>query len=199
MYIVDERRAVCVVVHDGEHVHIGDGMAHNLTLGAEILYKQVLLLQFLRLLKLQFGCFLLHLFEHMLRELARVALQNLPCLRYRRLIILQRLLSAARCFAVVYVILQARLVFTLFDAFFCYYLAACARFVEFMNQFEHGEHATCVRVGAEERAEPLVHLSRLEHPRQILVRDADARISLAVLQQHVVARVVLLYKTVFEE
>ena len=42
-------------------------MAHNLTFGAEILYKQVLLLQFLRLLKLQFGCFLLHLLEHMLR------------------------------------------------------------------------------------------------------------------------------------
>ena len=75
---------------------------------------------------LQFGCFLLHLLEHMLRELARVALQNLPCLRDRRLVILQRLLSAARCFAVVYVILQARLVFTLFDAFLRYYLAACA-------------------------------------------------------------------------
>ena len=126
MYIVDERRAIGVVVHDGEHVNVSDGMAHNLTFGAEILYKQVLLLQLLRFLKLQFGCFLLHLLEHMLRELARVALQNLPCLRYRRLVILQRLLSAAWCFAVVYVILQARLVFTLFDAFFRYYLAARA-------------------------------------------------------------------------
>ena len=74
MYIVDERRAVGVVVHNSEHIHVGDGMAHNLTLGAEILYKQVLLLQLLRFLKLQFGCFLLHLFEHMLRELARVTL-----------------------------------------------------------------------------------------------------------------------------
>ena len=197
--IVDERRAVSLVVHNSEHVHVGDGMAHNFALGAETLYKQVLLLQFFRLFKLQFGGFLLHLLENMLRKLACVSFQNLASLSDRRLIVLQRLLSAARRLAVVNVILQARLVLALFDALLRYYLAARARFVEFMNQFEHGEHAACVRVGTEERAEPLVHLSRLEHTRQILVRDADARISLAVFQQHVVAWVVLLYKTVFEE
>ena len=64
--IVDERRAVSLVVHNGEHINVGDGMAHNLTFSAETLYKQVLLLQFFRLFKLQFGGFLLHLLENML-------------------------------------------------------------------------------------------------------------------------------------
>ena len=98
-----------------------------------------------------------------------------------------------------YVIFQARLVLALLYTFLRYRHSASARLVELVNEFEHGKHATRMRVGSEERSEPLVYLSRLEHSRQIFVSYADAGVSLAVLEQYVVARIILLYKAVFEQ
>ena len=98
-----------------------------------------------------------------------------------------------------YVIFQTRLVLALLYTFLCYRHSASARFVELVYEFEHGKHAARMRVGPEERSESLVYLSRLEYARQIFVRDADAGVGLAVLEQYVVARIVFLYETVFEQ
>ena len=68
-----------------------------------------------------------------------------------------------------------------------------------MYKFEHGKHTACVGVGTEEGSELLVYLSGLEDTGQILVGNADAGVGLAVLKQNVVARVVLLYKTVLKQ
>ena len=56
-----------------------------------------------------------------------------------------------------------------------------------------------MRVWSEECSEAFVYLSCLEYTRQVFVRDADAGVCLAVLEQNIVARVVFLYKTVFEQ
>ena len=98
-----------------------------------------------------------------------------------------------------YVVFEARLVLALFDAFLGYGHTASARLVELVYKFEHGKHTACVGVGTEEGSELLVYLSGLEDTGQILVGNADAGVGLAVLKQNVVARVVLLYKTVLKQ
>ena len=97
-----------------------------------------------------------------------------------------------------YVVLQARLVFALFDALFCYGKAACARPVELLDDVEHGVHRPDVAVRAVEGAPFLVYGARLEYARKVFVGDADRGIRLAVLQQDVVARLVFLDKTVLQ-
>ncbi len=58
MDVIDERRLLFVIVDEGEHVHIGDGVAHNFAFCSEIVERQPALFQHLCLLKLHvFGLF----------------------------------------------------------------------------------------------------------------------------------------------
>jgi len=56
-----------------------------------------------------------------------------------------------------------------------------------------------VAVGSEVLRSVADNLARLEHLGKILARDADGRIGLVVLEQHVVARFVLLDEVVLEQ
>ena len=82
MYVIDEGGTVVLVIDNSEHVNIGNSVADNLAFGAETLDKHVFLLQFLGFLKFQFRRLLLHFLENVLRQFARVSLQNLACLGY---------------------------------------------------------------------------------------------------------------------
>ena len=132
-------------------------------------------------------------------QFARVSLQYLACLGYALTVVLHALPPRAGCVAVVYVVFQARFVLALGDAFGCNRDVALARFVEFAYQFEHGVHACRVRIGSVVGSPFAVYLACLEYSRQIFARDTDAGVGLSVFKEYVVAGVVLLYKTVFEQ
>ena len=97
------------------------------------------------------------------------------------------------------VILQAGLVFPLCNTFFRNRLSAGSRLIDFVDDLKQGIHAADVGIGTEILPPFLVDGSRLEHPREILFRHADGRVGLAVFQQNVVARIVFLDKSVFQQ
>ena len=78
MYIVHE--GDILVVGHSKHVHIVDGMAHHLALGAEIIEQYILPLYLFRLFETQFFGKLLHLLKEHFLHLARVSFQYFACL-----------------------------------------------------------------------------------------------------------------------
>ena len=199
VYEVDESVAAAVVVGYAEHVDVSYGVAHNLALGTETLYEDVLLFQRFRLLKLHLGCLLHHLRIYGAAYLARVSLQNLLRLLYVGAVVLPCLTPGARRVAVVYVVFQAWFVFVLLYSLLGYRHAARAGLVELLYKVEYGIHACQMTVWSVECAELAVYLPCLEYSRQIFVGYADAGVGLSILQQNVVARVVFLYQTVLQQ
>ena len=157
------------------------------------------LLELLGLLKLQFGRLLLHLVVHHAAQLARVAAQNLACLAHAVLVLLERLPPDARPEAVVYVVFEAGLEPPFGHAVARQRQPAGARLVQFLYEVEHGIHARGVAVRPEVLPALLVDVARLEYTRIRVVGHADAGVGLSVLEQHVVARVVLLDETVLKQ
>ena len=76
MHVVDERRVV--ILDDGEHIDVVDGGADDDRACAVFLKQQVLALDHLGLLELQFRSHLLHLLHQVVTHLLGVAIENLP-------------------------------------------------------------------------------------------------------------------------
>ena len=199
VYVVDIGVFTAVVVHDGEDVDVVDRVAHHLALRHKFVQQDILPLQFLSPLELQQLRVFHHFFVEPLAHLPRVALQNLPCLPHILLIVLVALLVDAGRAAVVDVVFQARPVLPCRHSLLRDGLSARARLVEFLDEFQYRVHAGDVGIRPEVGAEALVDGARLEDAGEILVRHADTGVGLAVLQQHVVARIVLLDEAVFEQ
>src|SRR3712207_4756079 len=134
-----------------------------------------------------------------LAYLAGISLQYLPCLAHILLIFLVTLLVNAGSAAVVDVIFQAWFVFSGRYSLLCDGLAAGAWLVQTLDQLQHGVHAGYVGVGPEVGAIALVDGSGLENTGEILVRHANAGVGFAILQQYVVAWVVLFDETVLKQ
>ena len=90
-------------------------------------------------------------------------------------------------------ILQAHLESSMLYSIGSHGCVACADRVEPVYQFEH-----CVGCVAE-TVRTFVLLTRLEYPWKILACDAYVRITLSVLKQDVVVRLVLLYQVVLKQ
>ena len=108
-------------------------MAHNLALCAEVFECQILLFQLFCLLKLHFFGLFLHLFVQHFLHVACVALEYFFCQSNVFLIFFVALLAYARRFAVVYVILQTRLILALVNPFLRNHHVASARFIELFD------------------------------------------------------------------
>ena len=174
-------------------------MAHHLALGAVALQHLYLLLDFLCFLKLHFLCpahhFLLQIVEH----LARVALQNLPCLADVFTVFFLTDVGHAGGVAPLQMVFQAGLVLLLPHFLGQDGGVAGARFVEPVDHVEHGVHGRDVGVGTEVGAPLLVDVAGAEYAWKRLVGDADAGVGLAVFQQHVVAGIVFLDEAVLQQ
>ena len=197
MHVVHEGRLF--VVGDAEHVNVRDRVAHHLALSAEAVERHVALLQSLGLLEAHLVGQLHHPRVERALQLARVSFKYLARLGDAFLVVLVALFGHARRAAVMYVILQAGLVFALFDALFGYRKAARARAVELLYDVEHGVHRPHVAVWTVISAPFLVDGARLEYARKVFVGHADRGIRLAVFQQDVVARLVFLYQAVLKQ
>ena len=89
-------------------------------------------------------------------------------------------------------VVEANLVFAGLDALLRDGLTTGARVVELLDEVEHRFHRGNVRVGAIEGAPFFVDGSCAEDAWEELVGDANAGVGLAVLQQYIIAWIVLL-------
>ena len=163
VHIIDVRIGAVFIVVDSEDIDVIDGEADHLALGAELLDKEVFLLQFLGFLKLQF----LRLFQHLVvddgGEMARVAAQYLACRTDILHIIVVALLSGAWCSAVAEMVFQARLVFSAGYIVAIERKIAGARVVELAYKVEDGVHGGEVRVRSVIGACDLIYSPCLEN------------------------------------
>ena len=174
-------------------------MADNLALGTEFLQCQVAVFQYFGILKTEFFSSLLHLLIEFFLHLTRTTFQDLPCLGDVLLISLVLLLTDTGSFAVVDVVFQAGFVLALLDPFSCDGEVTAAGFVQLLDEIQHLIHIRYVRVGAEIAACSLVDGARLEDAREEFVGNTDAGVGLSVFQEDIVARIVLLDETVFQQ
>ena len=199
MDIVDKCVLVAVVVHDSKYIYIGNGVAYNLAFCLKFVEQNILSLVFFGHLELKnLGIFHHHIVE-IFAYFPCVSLQNLTSLAHVFLIFFVALLVDARRSAVVYVIVETGLVFSVSDAFSCQRKATSAGFVELFDDFKYCIHTSYVRIRSVECSYALVDVSCFENSRERLVGYANRRVSLAVFQQNVVFRVVFLDQAVFQQ
>ena len=191
MNIIDEGILPCVIIYNREYIDICNRMAYDFTFCCEIIESHVTLFAQFCFLESQFFSIFLHLlFEHVL-YLARVSFQYFPGLSYRFLIVFITLFVDARRSAVMQMVFQAGLVFSLFYAFFRDGETAGSWFIHLFYYVKNGVHTADMAVRAVESAVTLVDVSCLEDTGKVFVRYTDTGISLPVFEQYVVFRLVL--------
>ena len=195
--VVDVRRIL--VRFYGEYVNVMKHRTHHFTLGAIAFNEHVLLLELLCFLKLHFFCQVFHFFHQRIAYLLGIAFQQLPCLRYLLHVFFVRLLPDAGSFAVLDVVFQADLELSLRNVFGRQCQVAGTERIQLFNQLQQGHHGRHVAVRTEVIRTVANNLPGLVDAREILVADADGRIGLVVLQQHVVSRLVFFYQVILQQ
>ena len=195
--IIDVGRAL--VFGNGEHVDVVQHGTDHFATRAIGFYQLILLFHSLRFLEAHFGGQRLHLRHQGRAYLARVSLEDFLHLGDAFHIFLMRLGSDAGTFAVLDVIFQAHLELARPNVLRRERQVAGAQLIEAFDEFQHGVHGRDVAVRAViGRAVP-DNLPRAEYAGIILVRHADGRVGLVVLQENVVARLVFLDEVVLQQ
>ena len=96
-------------------------------------------------------------------------------------------------------VLKAKFVLPVSDAFSGNTLSASAQGVEVLDEFKQCLQGRDVAVRAEIGAHTLVYLSCVDDARQVLVGDADAWVGFTVFQQYIVTRIPLFYQVVLQK
>ena len=197
--IVDEGILHGVIIHDGEDINVGNGMAYHLAFCLKFVQQLVLLLVFFGYFEAQkFGIFhhqIIEIFAHF----AGVSLQNFTCLAHVFLVLLVALLVDTRGTTVVNMVLQTGLVFAFRHAFFGDRKPASAGFIQLLDDLQNGIHAAHMRVRTEESSHLFIDVSGLENAGKILVRNAYRRVGFAVFQQNIIPWIILFYEAVFQQ
>ena len=197
MQVVDVRRIF--VRFYGEYIDVMKHRTHHFTLGAIAFNEHVLLLEFLCFLKLHLFCQAFHFLHQRIAYLLGIAFQQLPCLCYLLHVFFVRLLPDAGPFTVLDVVFQADLELSLRNVFGRQCQVAGTERIQLFNQLQQGHHGRHVAVRAEVIRTVANNLPGLVDAWEILVADADGRVGLVVLQQHVVSWLVFLDQVILQQ
>ena len=195
--VVDEGAAV--VLLDGEHVHVVDDVAHHLALLAEALQGIVLALQLHGLLEAHLLAQAAHLVHQATAQLLGVATQDFPDFTDLFHVFIVALQRDARSLATLDMIVEAGLELAAADVLGSEREVTRAHRIELLDEPEYLVERRDMAVGAEVLRAVADNLAGLEHLGEILAGDADGGVRLIVLEQHVVARLVLLDEVVLEQ
>ena len=174
-------------------------MTDNFTGANKLLQSDVFLLDFLSFLKPQFLCQQHHLILHRTKNLTRISFQDFLCLLNVLLVVLVALFTFTRTSTTLDMIVETDLVFSTVNPLFCDWKTTGSWPVQGFDDVKHSIHRADVGIGSKVRTGFLVDGTSLEDARIELVGDADARISLAVLQKNVVFGIVLLDKRILQK